>query len=700
MTGQSLIMSREEAVQFAEALKRDTLLGQTLRQQQASLEQILLQPVLIPGHGEAGGPEHTQHKQNYQTMSLAGRFWLITQDDRYRDRVVALLTGYSAIYPQLDNAVSKDTNPPGRLFHQTLNEHMFLLYAAQGYHCILSDLDASQRETIESRLLRLMAEEAMTLHASTFDIVHNHGIWSVAAVAICGYVIGDPRMVEVALYGLSGDGINGGFYAQLDQLFSPDGYYIEGPYYQRFAMRPMLLLADAMARCEPDRAIWQYRDQLIRKCCYALFLMAFPDDTLPALNDGSKTMNLRDEGALMAVSLCWQHYGADARLAALMQRQGTVWPCRGALLMEQLRDIDPQARFDSSVLLRDGVTGEQGGVGILRQQDAQQQQHMALLWFGQHGSIPQLHSALNHGHFDGLHLSYFAGGREILHDYGFGRWVNVEPKFGGRYLPENNSYCKQTVAHNTVVVDGLTQNGASSAQAELRWGERRFFVTDAEAGQGMSAVLRDYAPGVTLQRSVLLLNLEGITAPLLLDLFRLSSDKPHRYDYCLHTQGQIITSNVPLKNALTRAPLGESDGYQHLWHCADAQIAAGACGQITWLTGDRFYSATCALPQGGEVIVAMSGANDPHFSLRQEPMWLWRTEAANTLFATTLETHGYFDEASETSLNARSQVRAVQVIHNDAQSSHVLLTLMDGRAFDVTVNNQSLEDVAFSVRQR
>lgn len=691
MNWQPLFLSEQEALQLAEALKHNSLLGDTLRQQQASLELTLLQPVWIPGQGEAGGAEHSQHKQNYQTLSQAGRFWLITHDERYRLRALALLEGYAAIYPQLGDAVSKDTNPPGRLFHQTLNEHMFLLYAAEGYHCILPTLNALQRETIEARLLRLMAEEAMTLHASTFDIVHNHGIWSVAAVAICGYVISDSRMVEASLKGLHNDGVSGGFYAQLDLLFSPDGYYIEGPYYQRFALRPLLLLAEAIDRREPGRNIWQYRDNLIRKSCYALFQLAFPDDTLPALNDGSKSMNLCDEGALMAVSLCWQHYGPDARLAALMQRQGRVWPSAGAIAMEQLDAVDARVRFDESVLLRDGINGDRGGIGILRQQDAEQQTHMALLWFGQHGSIPQLHSALNHGHFDGLHLSYFSRGREILHDYGFGRWVNVEPKFGGRYLPENNSYCKQTVAHNTVVVDEQTQNSASSAQAETRWGECRFFVTDAQAGQGISAILRDYVPGVTQQRTVLMLNLDGLESPLLLDLFHLCSDERHQYDYCLHTQGQIITSNLTLKSSSVRVPLGSDAGYQHLWHCANASIEAGECGQLTWLAGDSFYTATCAMPEGGEFIVAMSGANDPHFSLRQEPMWLWRSRATTTLFATAIETHGYFDESSEISLKARGQVRAVRVLSESIDCSRVSILLEDGREVVVNVGKESFD---------
>ena len=32
-------------------------------------------------------------------------------------------------------------------------------------------------------------------------------------------------------------------------------------------------------------------------------------------------------------------------------------------------------------------------------------------------------------------------------------------KFGGRYLPENKSYALQTIAHNTVTVDGRSNYG-------------------------------------------------------------------------------------------------------------------------------------------------------------------------------------------------------------------------------------------------
>ena len=78
--------------------------------------------------------------------------------------------------------------------------------------------------------------------------------------------------------------------------------------------------------------------------------------------------------------------------------------------------------------------------------------------YGQHG--------MGHGHFDTLGVTFFNRGEEVLREYGFARWLNVETKFGGRYLPENNSWAQQTVAHNCVTVDGQTQSGADHDRAD------------------------------------------------------------------------------------------------------------------------------------------------------------------------------------------------------------------------------------------
>jgi len=695
---QPLQISAGEADELRGQINADSPLGAALRAQITTLENMLVQPLTIPGHGEAGGPEHTQHKQNYLGINLAGRLALITGEPRYGDYALALLTGYADIYPSLGSATSKDSNAPGRLFHQTLNENMFWLYAVEGYHCVMPSLSAAQREHIETNLFQVMADDALNRHTRDFDIVHNHGIWSVAAAAISGYVLDDASLVEKALYGLKGDSESGGFFAQLSQLFSPDGYYIEGPYYHRFALRPLLLLAEAIERRQPDLQIYQFREQIIRKTCEALMQTAFPDGVWPALNDSSKTINIRDDGAVIAASVCYSRYGHNPQWIAVAQQQQTVWVSAAALKLSAALKKALATPVDwGSAELRDGPQGTQGGIGILRS-DAENQD-MALMWYGQHGSIPRLHSALNHGHFDGLHLSPFSGGREFLRDYGFGRWVNVEPKFGGRYIPENNSYCKQTVAHNTVVVDGQSQNGGNSLEAETRWGEPHFFVTGNPACQGMSARLNDYYPGVNQQRTVLMLSLPELSSPLIVDVFRLTSHEPHQYDYCLHHLGQFVRTDTALDAASQLTPLGEDHGYQHLWDCARSDIAAGDSALFSWLDGDSYRTLVSAFPDGGELIVARTGASDPNFNLRNEPALLLRTRGTNAIFASVFETHGYFDEASEMSLDARGKVERVSVVSHDDVQTELNIYFAANRTLNVRISNRTApaaED-AFSV---
>lgn len=691
-----LLISVREAEELKGQIDADSLLGVALREQISSLERYIAQPLNIPGHGEAGGPEHTRHKQNSLSVNLAGRLFLITGDRRYRDFALALLTGYADIYPSLGSATSKDSNAPGRLFHQTLNENMFWLYAVEGYHCLIPSLSQEQCTHIADNLFRVMADDALNRHSKDFDIVHNHGIWSVAAAAISGYVLGDLSLVEKALYGVKGDSESGGFFAQLSQLFSPDGYYIEGPYYHRFALRPLLLLSEAIERRQPELQIYQFRDQIIRKTCEALMQTAFPDGTWPALNDSSKTINIRDEGAVIAVSVCYYRYPPNPYWIAVAQQQRTVWVSPAALaLSAALNAASVQTVTWGSVELRDGPEGSQGGLGILRGAD----QNMALMWYGQHGSIPRLHSALNHGHFDGLHLSLFNHGREFLRDYGFGRWVNVEPKFGGRYIPENNSYCKQTVAHNTVVVDGQSQHGGQSLEAEKRWGECHFFVTDHPAGQGMSARLTDYYPGVAQQRSVLMLSLPELSSPLIVDVYRLTSQQPHRYDYCLHHLGQFVRSDVALDVATQLKPLGERHGYQHLWDCARGTVSPGDSALFSWLDGDVYRTFISGFPDGGELIVARTGASDPHFNLRNEPALLLRTHGKDAIFASVFETHGYFDEATEISINARGHVVSVSVVSHDDQQTEITILFTENRTLNVRINNSATPSAenAFSV---
>lgn len=190
---QPILIRFSEAEQLRAAVGSDTLMGRTLARQIQALERYMQQPLRFPGHGEAGGAEHNAHKQNYIHLNLAARLFLICGNDTYRDFAKALLLGYANLYPTLSNAISRDSNPPGRLFHQTLNENMWLLYGAEAYSCIRHTLSDAEQHLVERDLLREMALQAVVTHAKDFDIIHNHGLWSVAAVGLCGYVLNDKE---------------------------------------------------------------------------------------------------------------------------------------------------------------------------------------------------------------------------------------------------------------------------------------------------------------------------------------------------------------------------------------------------------------------------------------------------------------------------------------------------------------------------
>jgi hypothetical protein len=302
---------------------------------------------------------------------------------------------------------------------------------------------------------------------------------------------------------------------------------------------------------------------------------------------------------------------------------------------------------------------------------------MLLMKYGVHGQ--------GHGHFDKLHFTFFDGGREVVPDYGFSRWINIEPKLGGRYLPENDTYAMQTVAHNTVVVDQTTQAGGREAASEAAWGERHWFDASNPSVQAMSARADRFYEGVGMQRTMLLVRDARLPYPVAIDLYRLTSAAPHAYDYPIHFRGQLIATNARYQAARTLEPLGAKFGYEHLWK--EAAGTTDSTVRLTWLDGNRYYTVTTAGAPGTEVLFARTGANDPNFNLIVEPMMLLRRRAGDHVFASVIEPHGFFNEAQERSEQARPKLQQVRVIGSDAQATVAEVTGESGLRWTVMATN-------------
>ncbi|WP_226569705.1 heparinase II/III domain-containing protein [Mangrovibacter yixingensis] len=666
MTTQPILLAETEIARLRNEVGRQSLMGKTIEENRKKVDAFMRLPLDVPGHGEAGGYEHNRHKQNYTHMNLAGHLFLITQEQKYAQFVKDLLAIYAEKYLTFNYHLQKNTNPTGRLFHQILNEHCWLMFSSLAYSCVASTMTETERTAVVEQLFEPMLQMFTVKYSHDFDRIHNHGIWAVAAVGICGLAINKREYLEMSVYGLDNNN-TGGFLAQISQLFAPSGYYMEGPYYHRYAVHPLCLFAEVVHRHMSEVDIFNYKDGVIGNTVQALLSTAYPNGEFPALNDASRTMAITDTGVQIAVSLYSKHYGLNDNILGMAKIQDAVWmhPC-GLVLSNAYEKATAEHEislpFWPGVELNEGPDGRSGAQGFIRMQDKTGDVSQLVMNYGQHG--------MGHGHFDTLGITFYNRGQEVLREYGFCRWVNAEPKFGGRYLEENKSFARQTIAHNAITIDEQCQNGFDVERADSVHGLPHFFKVESSEIKGMSAFANDHYPNTGMQRSVFMLNIEELESPLLLDLYRIQATGVHQYDYAHNYDGQIVCTNFNYQSFSELSPLGEDFGYQHLWKVASGKAQEAA--MVTWLQNHAYHTwLGTSSNNHNAIIFTRTGANDPNFNLRSEPAFILRSEGESTLFASVLETHGYFNEEFEQSVNARGQVKNIRILGYNAVGSIV-----------------------------
>ena len=634
----------------------------------ALLDTMIAQGIRVPTPVDPGGGyTHEQHKRNYQAIMLGGALFQETGNTRYSDYVRDLLLAYARMYPTLGPHPARKHEEPGRLFWQNLNDSVWLVNSVQGYAAIKDTLTPPERKLIEGGLLLPAARFLSSGSPRTFGRIHNHATWAAAAVGMTGYVLGNKELVKIALLGQAKDG-KSGFLRQMDELFSPDGYYTEGPYYQRYALLPFLAFADAIERNEPERQIFERRDGILMKALRSTIELTYDGYFFP-INDAMKDKSLRTEELYQGIAIGYAHT-SDRQLLDIVRWQGrTVLGEQGRRVACDLAANRAQPFPFASQLFRDGPRGNRGALAVLRSGPA---------WGDATLVAKNTSQGMGHGHFDKLGWLFFDNDNEIISDYGAARFLNIEAKQGGIYLPENTSWAKQTIAHNTVVVDERSHFSGDVGKAEAS-APRQLYFNTSEALQISSASIDNAYPDVKITRTMAMLRVNGLSQPLIVDLLRVSSGKTHQYDLPLHYQGHIMRAGPPLhSNVMARPLLGTANGYQHLWVDARAQPTPEQA-YLTWLQGNRFYTWRWIPQSGAELILAESGANDPNFNLRREPVLIQRVrDVTSTVFAGVLEAHGRYDGATEQTTAGDSQIRSLTKYESEGMDLLDIDTLNGG----------------------
>jgi len=678
-----LLLSKSEAKGISQHLGDYKILEKSFSKVKKGADKALEKPIEVPVPVDnGGGYTHEKHKKNYRDMYYAGLTFQITGDKKYAQFVEEMLLSYAKIYPGLPlHPKRKAEQNSGKLFWQGLNDCVWLVHGIQAYDLVKESISASNREIIEKDVFRSMASFLSESEGGkdTFNKIHNHGTWAVAAVGMTGYVLNDKDMVERALYGSAKDK-KSGFMKQIDLLFSPDGYYSEGPYYQRYALQPFMVFAEAINRNQPEIKIFDYRNQVLKKATNTVLQLTDGNGYFFPINDALKEKNFMTEELVFATNIVFENYNETAILPVVLQQNEVSVTGAGLKAAEALQGMKKQEFVKNPMLIADGPEAASGGLSIFRMHTKKKDEQLtAIFKYASQG--------MGHGHFDRLGILLYNNGNEILQDYGAARFLNVESKSGGRYLDENKSWAQQSIAHNTVIVDEKSNFNGDWKVAEKTAPEPIFRdISNPEVIQISSAVEKNAYAGVEMQRTVALIADE---TPFILDVYTLKSKENHQYDLNFMFSGHIMETDFKYGPSLTSlSPLGKNNGYQHLWNLAESKGNNGI-SKFTWLNDSRFYTISTITDENSKLFFTRLGANDPNFNLRNESGYLIRnSNKKDYTFVSVIEPHGSFDPKLESVQDPHSKVEGIQILKQDENYTAVSVSMKNKKTYTLLFANK------------
>ena len=542
--------------------------------------------------------------------------WKLEGEDDYRQRVQQILLSYAATYEGCMTSSGRPSNH-GIAQYSTLDEAVWVIPLAWSYNLIQATLSASQQKEIVERLLLPAANFLTERH---FGGIHNFACWHNAAIGTIGAATGNDDLLAFAIDGPFG------FHTQTREGILADGLWFEGSFsYHFYTVAALLLLAKATANL-PKWDLRQHPE--LAAVLRAPVLCAYPDGSLPATNDCWYFTGLNDNcchgvpkaPAFYEIGYAWfddalfgqvltraYHHGARESLDALLYGAPTV----------------PSDGVPAPI----SVNMAASGYAILRSQPevreslSPESELYALLKYGPHGG--------GHGHPDKLGLILYAQGSRQAPDLG-------TPGYG---IDLFEGWYRQTISHNTVALDGLSQPpGAGqsnafradgpfqSADATMAWREKTAPSDDAPL-EGVSREALDTYAHVNMRRAVL------ARTDYLVDVFLVEAGGGRRIDWIFRNAGSL----APLANSRRVGNFAlEGEGYQYVTDLHSYTLEDDTT--LTWQfegSGMTLFMAE----QPGTTLIAGSAPGNP--AEERQGLIIRQRTAPRTAFLTVI--HPYQD---------------------------------------------------------
>lgn len=487
--------------------------------------------------------------------------YVLSGEAAYARGAAEILREYARRYPAA--RVHGKWAGQGKIMGQSLDEAVWVISLLRAYDLVAAEtLGAADRRTVEQDLF---AAAARLLRPQT-NRIHNIHSWHDAALTMIGLAIGDAELVEFAIADPAS-----GFIAQATQGVKEDGFWYEGSigyhFYTLSAFQHLIGALRAAGRSAPE-------EERVRRMYRAPVLYADPDLVFPALNDGWAGMTLAGQASHYEVAAAWFDDPLFVNVLCSLYADGKR--PRGSLSAllygpPELPAPASPAASGAPALAGCSHNFTASGIGILRRG-----RNYALVKYGPHGG--------GHGHPDKLGFVLYGLGEMLSPDLG-------TPGYG---VPLTRSWYRQTVSHNTLVVDETTQSPATGKL--LSWVE----------GDGFDAItvsVADAYPGVELRRTLIL------TGRCLAFVDSAVSRENHVFDWAYHQRGRWSPeASGGLNDVAVGERLGQSAGYEHLVNVRRAQV--DGAWRVAWVTpGGRRVSLSMAGGSAAEVFLAEGPGN-------------------------------------------------------------------------------------------
>ena len=478
------------------------------------------------------------HGKNLDYLVANMYMYIISDSAVYAEKAKLMLLAYADKYPGYmeHNRLRERTQKySGKMFAQSLDEAVWAIDAARVFQVIEPEMSSIEKTFIRDNYLKVCVEMLMRKHDKG-----NWQAWHIGAIAALGVALQSDSIIDVAI-----NEPEFGYRAVMKENVYPDGWWKEGSVvYHFYPLRSLALTAEAV-RC---RKIDLYNKQLFNMFQSPIQL-AYADYSLPSQNDGWYGSSLLAQAGLY--ELAAKRFNEPSLINLLeLCYQVSKRNSPYALINGMELDKTPVP------LKRESTVFSDLGVAILRSRN-----RSVVLKYGPHGGV--------HGHPDKLSISVHDGVSEVLPDLG-------TPAYS---LSVCREWYQNTIAHNTVTVDGKNQDKTC--------GQLIRFSHTKSGGYVFATTDKAY-PGVKMIREL------SLTDSELTDVFTCKSDSVHTYDYVLlFTEKTNLTG---LKDTIL-------DEYKHLSHimyddvCKDLVLDFNSTSVRLMIDQpDNFQVFTCEAP--------------------------------------------------------------------------------------------------------